>query len=281
MPASSLVFLVVAWALLAPLAAWPASAQEATPSTSPAGSYATRAQRRVLSEKLGAMTDAEFTAYTTTHREILVDPIVSNMLGYAGLLSSKKDVIGADRVSRRADEMAQASGSRAIQARVLWNKANTDGLEHRLDQGIATLDRAIAMATGAKSPIDQLAGMMSQRIIYLVRKGEYARAMAECDRTLRLSTEAKYQDGAMATLSAWANIYQRQGQPAQAIPYLEQSRVWAADDKRFQVFVDANYGDVYRMLGQADKAKEFLRRALATARQLGDDALLIDRKSVV
>lgn len=229
--------------------------------------------RRALAARLGAMSDEDYTAYLQAHPEARSALMIAPLLEYAFQAGANGGAEEA-RALARANEMAKALNDAVGLARVRWTMANIEARHNRLDKAIATYGEALDMAEAAHAPDRQIAGVLSARIIALVRKGDYARAMEDCSQALRLSTEANYQDGAMATLCALANIYQRQGQPAQALPYLEQARRWAGDDARFLVFVDDNYGEVYRLLDQPEKAREYLERALVSARKVGDGELL-------
>ncbi len=86
--------------------------------------------------------------------------------------------------------MATASGDALSKARVLWRQAGMESEFHHTDKGITMINEAIAQATAAHALPADLAGMLGARVVMFGYKGDYARAMTDCDRALRLATEA-------------------------------------------------------------------------------------------
>ena len=72
-----------------------------------------------------------------------------------------------------------------------------EGEFHHTDKGITMINEAIAQATAAHAPPADLAGMLGARVVMFGYKGDYARAMADCDQALRLATEANSPPAAM------------------------------------------------------------------------------------
>ena len=191
------------------------------------------------------------------------------------------EVAGQERLFRRAGAMAQFSRDKLSQARVQWRLAGMEGDFHHSDRALGMIDAALALAEEAKAPPDEVAGMLGSRTVILGYKGDYARAMAGCDRALRLATEAHNPDAAMAVLTTLVNLYQRQGQPAQSLPYLDQVRNWAEGNDHMMLYVDGNYATTYHQLGDLPKERASLQTALATARRIGDDNMVAQFLSAV
>ena len=252
-----------------------AHAQEAPPTgvSSPPPNLTPEAQHG-LAEKLAALSDADFTAYLAAHREIVTPTMVVAILRFGRELGMHGDGASQAHAFARAGEMAALSGDALSKARVLWRQAGMEGEFHHTDKGITMINEAIAQATAAKAPPGDLAGMLGARVVMFGYKGDYARAMADCDQALRLATEANSPPAAMAVLTTLINIYQRQGQPAQSLPYLAQARKWAEGNDHMTMYVDGNYAETYHLLGDAAKEQEYLQRALATARRIGDDNMV-------
>lgn len=225
-------------------------------------------------ERLGALSDPDFAAYLEGNHGPATAPMIAALLRVGRDLGQHGDNPGHERLVRRATDLAAASGDPLSLARVKWHAAGMEAEFHHVDHGLAMINEAIALATDAKAPAADLAGMLGSRIVMYGIKGEYARAMADCDRALKLATESNNGDAAMAALTTLINIYQRQGQPERSLPYLEQARQWAGDRDTMLIYVDGNYATTYHQLGQLDKAQECLQRALATARRIGDTNML-------
>lgn len=241
-----------------------------TPARSQAPADPEAAARRAQAEKLAALPDAEFTAYLQAHREVLTAPLVAAVLRAGRDLGVHGDNAAHERAVRHAGEMATLSGDRLSLMRVKWHAAGMEAELHHVDKGLSMINDAIAMAPEAKPPPGDLAGMLGARIVMFGIKGQYARAMADCDRTIALAAESHNGDAAMAALTTLINIYQRQGQPERSLPYLEQAAKWAEGNDHMLIYVDGNYATTYHQMGNLAKAQECLGRALATARRIND-----------
>ena len=227
-----------------------------------------------FAEKINVMPDAEFAAYLPMHRDLLTPDAIVSVLRFGRELGMHGDSAGQVRLFGRAAEMAKVSGDRLSQARVQWRQAGMEGEFHHTDKALTMIDAAITLARESNAPPRDLAGMLGSRIVMLGYKGDYARAMAECGPALKLASEANSPDAAMAVLTTLINIYQRQGQPAQSLPYLEQSQKWAAGNDHMMLYVDGNYATTYHQLGESAKERESWQKALAAARRVGDDNMV-------
>ena len=270
--------LLLLWIMCALSPALPsARAREALPaaSSSPVPDLTPEAQHG-LAEKLNALSDPRFTEYLGAHREIVTPTVVVALLRFGRELGMRGDSAGQAHAFARAGEMAAVSGDPLSKARVLWRQAAMEGEFHHTAKGITMIDEAIAQATAAKAPPADLAGMLGARVVMFGYKGDYARAMTDCNRALQLATEGNSPPAAMAVLTTLINIYQRQGQPAQSLPYLAQARKWAEGNDHMTMYVDGNYAETYGLLGDSAKAREYLQRALATAHRIGDDNMVAE-----
>ncbi len=250
----------------------PASPVPAPPATAAPAPASTAA--RDLADKLTAMPDAEFAAYLPGHLDLLTPDAVVAVLRAGRGLGMHGDNTGQARLFDRAGQMARATGDRLSQARVQWRLAGMEGEFHHTDKALTMIDGAIRLAKECQAPAKDLAGMLGSRIVMLGYQGDYARAMTECDGAMRLAREANSPEAQMAVLTTLINIYQRQGQPAQSLPYLEQTRRLAEGNDHMMLYVDGNYASTYHQLGELDKEQASLQKALASARQVGDDNMV-------
>lgn len=123
---------------------------------------------------------------------------------------------------------------------------------------------------GAETTPDA-ANLFNEIAISQKNLGNYAEALRNYDRALRLQVQLKNTAGQIYPLLNLGVLYNTLGEPERAIGYTQEALVLArqAANRRAESILLLNLGNTYWALGQTERALEALQQELALARQQG------------
>jgi CHAT domain-containing protein/Tfp pilus assembly protein PilF len=113
--------------------------------------------------------------------------------------------------------------------------------------------------------VEKMSVSQALGITYLYQ-GNFRRALASLERTLKIAKELHQPKGVIPALNSMGEVCRAQGQPERALQFYERAREEVGDDSKWNMaFIFNNIGMAYEAMGDNTKAIEYLNRARAVA----------------
>ena len=254
------LFLFAAFVCISPCIRAANSQSAATPSP----------EHRALAEKLSA-------AMTAAEQDSLIDSadralLQGHALRYALLdiafqRSLEGKYVAAEKVDRmiihigeRLRDPAMVAAGQTMAGGVLRETGDySEGLS-LLRQAADYYDRQQPGPSVEKMSVSQALG-----ITYLYQ-GNFRRALASLERTLKIAQELHQPEGIIPALNSMGEVCRAQGQPERALQFYERARKEVGDDSKWNMaFIFNNIGMAYEAMGDNTTAIDYLNRARAVA----------------
>ena len=113
--------------------------------------------------------------------------------------------------------------------------------------------------------VEKMSVSQALGITYLYQ-GNFRRALASLERTLKIAKELHQPQGIIPALNSMGEVCRAQGQPERALQFYERARKEVGDDSKWNMaFIFNNIGMAYEAMGDNSKAIDYLNRARAVA----------------
>jgi CHAT domain-containing protein/Tfp pilus assembly protein PilF len=258
--------LVCYWTLNPAFGAPIASGDAAGPSPTPS------AEHTVLAEKLAS-------AANSAEQDSLIDNaepalLRGALLRYALLkIAFQRSLEGKYVEAEKVDRMIIHVGTRLHDPAVIAAGQTMIGGVLResgdYSEGLSMLRQAADYYDKQAGPSTEKTSVsMALGITYLY-EGNFRRAFASLERSLKIATELHQREGIIPALNSMGEVLRAEGQPERALQFYERARKEVGDDSAWNMaFIFNNIGMAYEAMGENAKAADYLNRARAVAEKV-------------
>jgi CHAT domain-containing protein/tetratricopeptide (TPR) repeat protein len=136
-------------------------------------------------------------------------------------------------------------------------------------EGLSLLRQAAAYYDQQPGPSTEKTSVSLALGITYLYEGNFRRAFASLERSLKIATELHQREGIIPALNSMGEVLRAEGQPERALQFYERARKEVGDDSAWNMaFIFNNIGMACEAMDENAKAIDYLNRARAVAEKM-------------